>query len=204
MGGAEFAARAGSVIRSRRTMRVASQIPARATDPRMGQMRERSVPLRGRLGKEAAACCIARFLVLAAENSTRPIITYVGSSGGVTSEALAVISTMNGIRCPIATYSTGMVGGPAIAIAAHGLKGFRGAAPATRFDFGEFESEGVKAVGNDSLLTVFAENLARDTGKSPAEVLGWVSTGASFTAEQALKHGLIDAIANNPTLPEIT
>ena len=160
--------------------------------------------LRGRLNKEAATCCIARFLVLVAENSKQPIITYVASSGGLPAEALTVISTMNGIGTPITTFCPGNVSGPAIAIAAHGLKGFRVATPTAHFSFAEFEFNGTTrdAEGNDPLLAVFAEGLARDTGKSHAEVIEWVRTGAQFSAEEAIKVGLIDVISTVPTVPK--
>ncbi len=170
----------------------------------MNKQRERSVPLRGRLNKEAATCCIARFLVLTAENSKQPIIAYVASSGGSPGEALTVISTMNGIGCPIATYCPGPVSGPAIAIAAHGLHGFRTAAAGAHFSFKEFECKSTArdAEGNDPLLGIFAEGLARDTGKSPGEVIEWVKTGAQFSAEEAIKMGLIDSISTAPACPQ--
>ena len=194
----------GAVFRSRRMSTFARHIPPRSADTRNGKVRERSVPLRGRLTKDAGACYIARFLVLAAEDPKRPIIAYVSSSGGIAAEALAVISTMNGIRCPIATFCSGAVTGPAIAIAVHGKKGFRTATPTAQFSFGGFELQGVSqdAAGNDSLLAVFAENMARDTGNPPAKVVEWVRKGAEFNAEEALKHGLIDTIAPGPNLPE--
>lgn len=196
--------RPGAAVHSRRMGNFAKHIPPRSNDPRMNRQRERSVPLRGRLNKEAATCCIARFLVLVAENSKLPVITYVASSGGQPGEALTVISTMNGIGTPITTFCPGNVTGPAIAIAAHGLKGFRAAAPAAHFSFGEFEFNGATrdADGNDSLLAIFAEGLARDTGKSTAQIIEWVRTGAEFNAEEAIENGLIDVISTTPTVPK--
>src|SRR5215467_3539417 len=101
---------------------------------------ERRVPLRGRITKQIANCCIARLLVLATENRQQPIITYIDSPGGSTSEVLGVISTINGIRCPVVTFCNGQAVGPAVLIAAHGLKGFRVGIPTARFSFKGFEA----------------------------------------------------------------
>ena len=167
---------------------------------------ERRVPLRGPLTSRTASCCIARILVLAAEGPARPIIAYIDSAGGVASESLAVISTMNGVRSPIVTFCRGTVGWPVVAIAAHGLKGFRGAAPGTCFSFKDLnlgdKADGV--TGSGGSLSLLAETVAADAGRQPAEVLKWLKEGAVFSAEAALQHGLIDSISANPVLPPLT
>jgi ATP-dependent Clp protease protease subunit len=163
------------------------------------------VPLRGRLNKDAATCYIARFLVLAAEDSARPIIAYVVSSGGFASEALMVMSTMSGIRCPIVTFCPGTVTGPAIAIASGGMNGFRVAAPAAVFSFTGFEINGAArdSEGNDPVLGVFAEALSKSTGQPPAKIIEWIRSGARFSAAEACQHGLIDEVADEPVFPEL-
>ncbi len=161
---------------------------------------ERRVTLRGRISKAVASCCIARLLVLATEDRRHPIVTYIDSSGGSLRQALAVISTMNGIRCPVASFCHGQVGAPAALIAAHGLRGFRTATPAARFSFKVAESSGRDAEDR-ALLPLLADVLARDSGRPAAEVLGWLMQGVEFTPEQALQHGLIDTIAASPKLP---
>src|SRR6516225_1288317 len=94
---------------------------------------ERRVPLRGRINRQLASCCIARLLVLATEDRQKPIVTYIDSPGGSVSESLNVISTMNGIQTPVVTFCRGLVGGAAVVIAAHGLKGVRIAEPGKKF-----------------------------------------------------------------------
>jgi len=164
---------------------------------------ERRVPLRGRINRQIASCCIARLLVLAIEDRQRPIITYIDSMGGSASEVLGVISTINGIRCPVVTFCHGQAVGPAAIIAAHGVKGFRVGIPSARFSFKGFEA--VKSRDNgelDSLLPLLADILAADTRKSKDLVLKWFKDGAQFTASEALANGLIDAIAPQPLCPQ--
>ena len=161
------------------------------------------MPLRGRINRQIASCCIARLLVLAIEDRQRPIITYIDSMGGSASEVLGVISTINGIRCPVVTFCHGQAVGPAAIIAAHGMKGFRVGIPSARFSFKGFEA--VKSRDNgelDSLLPLLADILAADTRKSKDLVLKWFKDGAQFTALEALANGLIDAIASQPLCPQ--
>ena len=120
---------------------------------------ERRLTLRGRLTKPIAACCIARLLVLATEDHRQPIIAYIDSGGGLASETLGIISTMNGIRCPVITFCNGQAAGPALVIAAHGLKGFRVAVQGARFSFKLLAetSRGRKAGDIESTLRLLAE-----------------------------------------------
>jgi len=166
---------------------------------------ERRVPLRGRITKQIASCCIARLLVLATENLKQPIITYIDSPGGSVAEALGVISTMNGIRCPVVTFCHGQAVGPAAVIAAHGLRGYRVATSTSRFSLRGFEPVGK---GHDprvleSVLPMFVEILAADARKQRDQVLKWFKDGAQFNAQEALAHGLIDAISSQPLYPTL-
>lgn len=164
---------------------------------------ERRVPLRGHLDNQLASCCIARLLVLATEDSHKPIVTYIESSSGSVPEALNVISTMNGIRSPVATFVRGLVSGPAVAIAAHGKNGFRTAEPGAQFSLAL--ETGVKTQPVDSpesYLKLLVQVMANDTSRSETEVLGWLTRGVVFSAEQAIEHGLIDAIGRAPILPK--
>jgi ATP-dependent Clp endopeptidase proteolytic subunit ClpP len=165
---------------------------------------ERRVPLRGVITNQLASCCIARLLVLATEETHKPIITYIESSGGSVPEALNVISTMNGIRSPVATFCRGSIGGVAAVIAAHGLKGFRTAEPAAHFSLAltSDPSKNGRASAHESYLKLLAQILATDTAQPEPEVLRWLTEGAEFNAQQALQHGLVDSVAREPVLPK--
>jgi ATP-dependent protease ClpP protease subunit len=166
---------------------------------------ERRVPLRGLITNQLASCCIARLLVLATEDAHKPIITYIESLGGSVPEALGVISTMNGIRSPVATFSRGPVGGVAVVIAAHGLKGFRTAEAAAHFSL-SLKSELTKNgrdSSHESYIKLLVQILATDTAQEESEVLRWFNEGVQFNAQQALQHGLVDSVAREPVLPRI-
>jgi len=165
---------------------------------------ERRVPLRGKITRELASCCIARLLVLATEDRHRPVITYIDSPGGSAADALAIISTMNGIRSPVVTFCRGPIGAAAAVIAAHGLKGFRTADAAAHFSLRlqpDFSRDGHSDT-HESYLKLLAQTLAQDTGNAEAQVLRWLSEGAEFNAQEAIRNGLIDAIGREPLLPK--
>ena len=158
--------------------------------------------LRGRITKLIASCCIARLVVLAAEDQEEPIVIYIDSPGGSAAEALGILSTMNGIRCPVLTYCRGLVAGPAAVIAAHGQNGRRSAVANARFSlklsgFTDHEKDGF-----GSVLTLLIDVLAKDCGRSTEEVLEWVRNGTEFNPQEALRWGLLDSVASSPVLPK--
>ncbi len=162
---------------------------------------ERRVPVRGPITKLVATACVARLLVLAAEEEHEPILAYIDSPGGLASEALRILSSLHGIECPIATFSRGKQGGPATALAAHGLKGFRSCSPNARFSF-RFDPETSRHHSTEEALEALMQIVVSDTGQSVAQVRTWFETGAEFTAPQAIASGLIDQISTKPVLPE--
>jgi ATP-dependent Clp protease protease subunit len=145
-------------------------------------------------------------LVLAAESPRQPLVMYIDSPGGPATESLPILSTIDGIKCPVGTFCCGEVGGTAALIAAHGKRGARVALPSTRFSFKHLERDtrldGL--VEREQFLKLLAENLSRDVQKHPADILEWFKCGAEFTAHEALKHGLIDLISTSPAMPPHT
>jgi ATP-dependent Clp endopeptidase proteolytic subunit ClpP len=182
-----------------------TSISRRSTGFLASRSLERRVPLRGILNNQLASCCIARLLVLATEDRQKPIIVYIDSSGGGASEAMSVISTMNGIHVPVATFCRGLIGAAAAVVAAHGLKGFRSADPAAHFSLRlqpeDLSANGGSAHGQQSYHKMLAQILSADCGRPEAEVLRWFAEGAQFTPQEAVQRGLIDSIARQPALP---
>jgi ATP-dependent Clp protease, protease subunit len=161
---------------------------------------ERRVPVRGPITKLVATSCIARLLVLAAEDQHAPILAYIDSPGGLASEALRILSSLHGIECPVVTFCRGPQGGPATALAAHGVAGFRVCSPNARFAF-KFDIENPRHRSTEACLKSLAEILARDSRKSPDQVWQWFSNKTEFTAQEAIANGLIDSISAKPVFP---
>jgi ATP-dependent protease ClpP protease subunit len=166
---------------------------------------ERGVLLRGRITRVLASCCIARLVVLATEDTRSPIVVHIHSREGSAAEAMSIISTMNGIRCPVVTFCRNEALGPAAIIASHGLRGYRVAAPNCRFSLKISSLKEIRsdAMNTQSLLPLLVEVLVKNTRRRPEEVLEWLTTGTSFGAQEALRMGIIDAIASEPIFPKM-
>lgn len=161
---------------------------------------ERRVPVRGPISKLVATSCIARLLVLAAEDEHAPIMAYIDSPGGLASEALRLLASLNGIECPVATFCRGPQGGPATVLAAHGFPGFRVCSPNARFSF-TFDPENPRHKSTEKCLQSLAEIVAQDTRQPSDHVWQWFLNKTEFTPQQAIAHGLIDLISAKPLFP---
>lgn len=166
-----------------------------------GMLHSRRVPLRGVLTERSAACCINRMLILAADNKRQPIVVDVETPTGPLRDAVSVIRTMNGVPCPVATFSRGHVGVAGLLIAAHGLKGYRVAHPATHFRV----PQGVATAENHDPEAKFwhgvLQILAQDTGKSEEEIANWLKKGLDLDAERAIQLGFVDVLGTSPVFP---
>ena len=119
-------------------------------------------------------------------------------------EAMSILSTMNGIHCPVLTFCRGEVVGPAVLIASNGLRGYRIAMPASRFSFKINDPKEARRerIGFETLLPALAEILMKNTGQPQNQILAWLSGGKSFGPQEAVRMGVIDAIAAEPLYPK--
>ncbi|HYG34585.1 MAG TPA: ATP-dependent Clp protease proteolytic subunit [Clostridia bacterium] len=174
----------------------------RSTGLLTSNVKERRVLVRGKISRSIASCSIARLLVLATDDHRQPIVIHIDSPGGLASDSLGVISTINGIRSPVATFCRGEVGGTAAAIAAHGVKGCRVAAPGARFSLKLPEvSEGSRHANQESHFRLLVETLSKDTGKPENVVAEWLASDAVFGPEEAVARGLVDLVSTEPVMP---
>ena len=162
--------------------------------------------LRGRITRVIASCCIARLVVLASEDPRNPIVIHIDSPGGSPAEALSILSTMNGIHCPVVTFCRGEVFGPATIIASQGLRGYRVATPGCQFSLkivGATEPGRREAKPAEPLLPLLTDLLVKSTRQPHQKIMAWLTTGTPFSSQEALKMGLIDAIASEPVFPQM-
>ncbi len=163
----------------------------------------RRAPLRGPITKRSAAFWIARLLYLEAADKHAPILIELDSPGGSAADSLPAIQVLEKLSCPVAVFCRGTVGGTALSIAAHGSKGYRAAAPGTRFLFtamaGESASGAARApeANPDRLI----DGLAKAAGRQVSEVTQWLGSSAEFDAQQAAERGLIDTVSAKPVFP---
>ena len=88
-------------------------------------MKERVVFFTGEVEANMCNIAVAQLLFLEAENPDQPINIYVNSPGGSVYDGLAVYDVMQYIKCPVATYVTGMAASMGSFIAQAGTPGMR-------------------------------------------------------------------------------
>jgi ATP-dependent Clp protease protease subunit len=88
-------------------------------------MKERVIFFSGEVEANMCNIAVAQLLFLEAENPDQPINMYVNSPGGSVYDGLAVYDVMQYIRCPVATYVTGMAASMGSFIAQSGAPGMR-------------------------------------------------------------------------------
>lgn len=88
-------------------------------------MKERVVFFTGPVETNMCNVMVAQLLFLEAENPEQPINMYINSPGGSVYDGMAVYDVMQYIKCPVATYVTGMAASMGSFIAQAGAPGMR-------------------------------------------------------------------------------
>jgi len=95
-------------------------------------LRDRIIFLRGPVTDDSANVIVAQMLYLSNENPTADISFYVNSPGGSVSAGMAIMDTMNFIRCDVATYCIGLAASMGAILLSSGEKGKRYCLPNSR------------------------------------------------------------------------
>ena len=104
----------------------------RAFDIYSRLLKERIIFLTGEVNDSVASLICAQLLFLEAENPKKEISFYINSPGGVVTSGLAILDTMNYIRCPVSTVVMGQAASMGSLLLCCGTKGRRFALPNAR------------------------------------------------------------------------
>src|SRR5436190_4712689 len=97
----------------------------RAYDIYSRLLRDRVVFLGGEVNEHTANLVIAQMLFLENQDANKDIIFYLNSPGGSVYDGLAIIDTMNYVKCDIQTVGVGMQASMGAVLLANGTKGKR-------------------------------------------------------------------------------
>ena len=104
----------------------------RAFDIYSRLLKERIIFLTGQVNDDVASLICAQLLFLEAEDSKKEISFYINSPGGVVTSGLAILDTMNYIKCPVSTVVMGQAASMGSLLLCCGAKGRRFALPNAR------------------------------------------------------------------------
>ena len=166
-------------------------------------LKDRIVTLNGEVNGTTAAVITAQLLYLDSVGH-EPIELYINSPGGVVTDGLAIVDTMNLIKSPVHTISMGMAASMGAFILSQGEKGQRHSTPSATImihqPLGGFSGQATDIqIHAERILKIkelLTKRLADSTnGKTSFEIMEDLCDRDNFLdPEQALEIGIIDNI----------
>jgi len=176
----------------------------RAYDIYSRLLKDRIIFLGTPIDDTIASLIVAQLLFLEQEDSKKDIMLYVNSPGGSVSSAMAIIDTMNFIKCDVSTICIGLAASAGAVILSAGAKGKRFSLPNSEIMIHQpLINGGVGGQATDIEITAknivkmkkrLNEMLAKNTGQKLAKIEADVERDYWMTADEALKYGIVDKI----------
>ncbi len=174
----------------------------RAFDIYSRLLKERIVFLTGEVNDEVASLICAQLLFLEAENPEKEISFYINSPGGVVTAGLAILDTMNYIKCPVSTVCMGQACSMGSLLLTCGEKGHRFALPNARVMIhqpsGGFQGQATDIEIHAKEILAIKKRLnqiyVEQTGQALKVIEQAMERDNFMTAEEAKEFGLIDMV----------
>lgn len=174
----------------------------RAYDIYSRLLKERIIFLGTQVDSDVANLIVSQLLFLESEDSKKDITLYIHSPGGSVSAGLAIIDTMNFIKCDVSTVCMGMAASMGSMILSCGAKGKRFILPNAEVMIHQ-PSGGAEGMASDieisakQILKIRAnmnKMLAKNTGQKLEKVEKDMDRDFFMTADEAVKYGIVDKI----------
>ena len=165
-------------------------------------LKDRIVMLTTDVNEVSANLVVAQMLFLEAENPDKEILFYLNSPGGVVTEGLAILDTMNFIKCDVRTIVMGQAASMGSLLASSGTKGKRMILPNARHMIHQ-PLGGARGQASDMEIQVkeilkmkktLTEIYMANTGKSYKELEKAMDRDNFLSAEESIEFGLADEI----------
>ena len=165
-------------------------------------LEDRIIFLTGEITTELANTIIAQLLFLEGKDSEKDIMLYINSPGGIVDAGLAILDTINYIKCDVSTICVGMSASMSAVLLACGTNGKRYALPNSRIMIhqplggAQGQASDIKIQAEEILKMRDKLNkiLAEKTGKTLAQIEKDTNRDYYMSAEEALSYGLIDKV----------
>ena len=168
-------------------------------------LKDRIIFLAEDVNATSASLVVAQLLFLESEDPDKEIYLYINSPGGSITDGMAIVDTINYIKCPVSTICVGMVASMGAVLLASGAKGKRYATPNAEILIHQPLIAGGGLSGQTTEIKIHADHMVRTreklnkllserTGQSLETIERDTERDNYMTAEEALKYGLIDGI----------
>ncbi len=179
-----------------------SQYGERAYDIYSRLLKERIIFMSGEIDDDTANIVIAQLLFLQSEDPKKDIKLYINSPGGLVTGTLAIIDTMNHIKCDVSTVCVGLAASGAAWVLSSGKKGKRFALPNAEVMIhqplggvqGQTTDIEIRAKQMLRSRETLAKIMAKNTGQPLAKIEKDIERDYFMIAEEAKKYGIIDSI----------
>ena len=170
-------------------------------------LKDRIIFLGEDVNATSAGLVVAQLLFLESEDPDKEIDLYINSPGGSITDGMAIVDTMNYIKCPVSTICVGMAASMGSVLLASGEKGKRFATPNSEILIHQplIGGQGGGISGQATEIKIHADHMIRTreklnkllsekTGQSIETIERDTERDHYMTAQEALEYGLIDGI----------
>lgn len=168
-------------------------------------LKDRIIYLGEDVNPTTSSLIVAQMLFLESEDPDKEIYFYINSPGGSITDGMAIVDTMNYIKCPVETVCVGLAASMGAVLLTAGEKGKRFAMPNSEIMIHQPLIGGGGLQGQATEIKIHADHLVRTreklnkflserTGKTLDVIEKDTERDNYMTAEEALEYGLIDGI----------
>ena len=170
-------------------------------------LKDRIIFLSEDVNSATASLVVAQMLFLESEDPDKEISFYINSPGGSITDGMAIVDTMNYIKCPVSTICVGLAASMGSVLLACGTKGKRFATPNAEVLIHQPLISGGLA-GQTTEIKIHADHmvktreklnklLSEKTGQSLEQIEKDTDRDNFLSAEDAKNYGLIDGIMSS-------
>ncbi|MBP1564865.1 MAG: ATP-dependent Clp endopeptidase proteolytic subunit ClpP [Oscillospiraceae bacterium] len=165
-------------------------------------LNDRIIMLSEEVNDVTASLVVAQLLYLESQDPEKDISLYINSPGGSVTAGMAIVDTMNYVKCDVATICMGMAASMGAFILSCGAKGKRSALPNSEVmihqPLGGMQGQATDIkIHADRIINMkkkLNQMLAENTGQ-PLEVIEKDTERDNFmSAQEACDYGLIDKV----------
>ena len=170
-------------------------------------LKDRIIYLGEDVNPTTSSLIVAQMLFLESEDPDKEIFFYINSPGGSITDGMAIVDTMNYIKCPVSTVCVGLAASMGAVLLTSGEKGKRFAMPNSEILIYQplIGGQGGGISGQATEIKIHADHMIRTreklnkllserTGQSLETIERDTERDHYMTAEEALEYGLIDGI----------
>ena len=168
-------------------------------------LKDRIIYLGEDVNPTTSSLIVAQMLFLESEDPDKEIFFYINSPGGSITDGMAIVDTMNYIKCPVTTVCVGLAASMGAVLLSAGEKGKRFAMPNSEVMIHQPLIGGGGLQGQATEIKIHADHLVKTreklnkflserTGKPLEQIERDTERDNYMTAEEALEYGLIDGI----------